>query len=323
MAGDRARAGPQAAARAPVAARGAARGGARQLLEALDSRRYESFVNRFGRALRARPRRGAGPWSVARARGCARADRRPLRLVPKAARRIDADSPPDDYHRLRIRGKRLRYTLEFLGDLYPDDTKPLVKRLTALQDILGEHHDAVVAIERLRDLAAAGDDRLAPPTAFAMGEIAERYRRRAAELEPEARAAYKRDHREAVEGAPDASSSAAAHRPTGTTGWPLGSRAPRRARRSRRRRLDARVDAVLADLLDESVALELATDWVAPRRGRGRRRARSSWSASSPSVFPPVKSTSSMLAASRTNQRGGSSPPASASTSSVRRSAFA
>lgn len=163
-----------------------------ELLAALDSRRYESFVNRFGRALRARPRRGAGPWSVGAREAAPDLIQGRFASFRKAARRIGADSPPDDYHRLRIRGKRLRYTLEFLGDLYPEDAKPIVKRLTVLQDILGEHHDAVVAIERLRDLAAAGDDRLAPPTAFAMGEIAERYRRRAAELEPEARAAYKR-----------------------------------------------------------------------------------------------------------------------------------
>jgi CHAD domain-containing protein len=162
------------------------------LLQALDSRRYESFVNRFGRALRARPKRGVGPWSVGAREAAPELIERRFASFRKAARRIDADSDPDDYHRLRIRGKRLRYTLEFLGDLYPDDARPLVKRLTALQDILGEHHDAVVATERLRDLAAAGDDRVAPPTAFAMGEIAERYRHRAAELEPQARVAYKR-----------------------------------------------------------------------------------------------------------------------------------
>jgi CHAD domain-containing protein len=161
------------------------------LLESLDSRRYESFVNRFSRALRARPRRGSGPWSVPAREAAPDLIQDRYGKFRKAARRIDDDSEPDDYHRLRIRGKRLRYTLEFLCDLYPDETKPIVKRLTALQDILGEHHDAVVAIERLRDLAAVGDDRLTPPTAFAMGEIAERYRRRAAELEPEARAAYK------------------------------------------------------------------------------------------------------------------------------------
>ena len=163
-----------------------------ELLQALDSRRYESFVNRFGRGLRARPRRGAGPWSVGAREAAPELIESRFASFRKAARRIDADSDPDDYHRLRIRGKRLRYTLEFLGDLYPDDARPLVKRLTGLQDILGEHHDAVVATERLRDLAAAGDDRVAPPTAFAMGEIAERYRRRAAELEPRARVAYKR-----------------------------------------------------------------------------------------------------------------------------------
>ena len=147
--------------------------------------------------------------------------------------------------------------------------------MTALQDILGEHHDAVVAIERLRDLAAAGDDRLAPPTAFAMGEIAERYRRRAAELEPEARAAYKR-----IAGKPWKSlqgtvrgAAVSKRRPTAQPGREFrAARAPGLAQRRLGRPnllvevgdgfLDALVDPVLADLLSEPVAVELVADVV-------------------------------------------------------------
>ena len=78
------------------------------MLEALDSRRYESFVSRFGRALRARPpRSSADPSSPAR-------DIAPLliearfRAFEKAADH-SSEFQPGDYHRLRIRGKRLRY----------------------------------------------------------------------------------------------------------------------------------------------------------------------------------------------------------------------
>jgi CHAD domain-containing protein len=45
-----------------------------------------------------------------------------------------------------------------------------VRQAKAFQNVLGEHQDAVVAGERLRELAAAGDAALA----FAAGRIAER-----------------------------------------------------------------------------------------------------------------------------------------------------
>src|SRR5262249_47821530 len=86
------------------------------------------------------------------------------------------ESPAADYHRLRIDCKRLRYALEFLADLYPDGARPLVKRLVVLQDVLGLHQDADVAISRLRGLARERADVLAAPTIFAGGEIAGRYR---------------------------------------------------------------------------------------------------------------------------------------------------
>jgi hypothetical protein len=52
----------------------------------------------------------------------------------------------------------------------------LVKRLVALQDTLGRHQDAQVAILRLRALATDEKRPLDTATVFAMGEVAERYR---------------------------------------------------------------------------------------------------------------------------------------------------
>jgi CHAD domain-containing protein len=146
------------------------------LLEALDSRRYDTFVKRLGRALRAR-RGGAQPPANMPARAVAPdlIERR-FRAVRKGGKAITPASPPADYHRLRIRAKRLRYALEFLADVYPGSTRPLVRRLVALQDVLGRHQDAAVAIARLRALAVAGDARWPAATTFAMGEVAGRYR---------------------------------------------------------------------------------------------------------------------------------------------------
>jgi len=162
------------------------------MLEALDSRRYESFVNRFGRALRARPPRNSALWSApARQVAPALIEAR-FRAVRRAVKGLDPDSQAGDYHRLRIHGKRLRYALEFFAELYPKPTLALSKRLAALQDILGLHQDADVAIARLHALVAESSDRLEPATVFAMGQIAERYRRSMGDLRAEVPAATAR-----------------------------------------------------------------------------------------------------------------------------------
>ncbi len=99
------------------------------MLEMLDSRRYEAFVSRFGRTLRARHLARSGPASrPARALAPDLIESR-FRSVRKAGARIGPASPATDYHRLRIRCKRLRYALEFLADLYPGETRPLIRRL--------------------------------------------------------------------------------------------------------------------------------------------------------------------------------------------------
>lgn len=162
------------------------------MLEALDSRRYEAFVRDFGRYLRGpRLRSSSAGRLPARAVAPDLIEKR-FKQLRKSAEQIGPDSEPADYHLVRIRGKRFRYALEFLLDVYPGRTQPLLKRLIALQDVLGLHQDADVAITRLRRLAAERGDELQPTTVFAMGEIAERHRARAAELRAEFPAVYKR-----------------------------------------------------------------------------------------------------------------------------------
>ena len=59
-------------------------------------------------------------------------------------------------HRLRIAGKRLRYTLEFFEEVLAPQTGDLIKRMKELQDHLGDLQDAVVASELLRDFLTWG-----------------------------------------------------------------------------------------------------------------------------------------------------------------------
>jgi CHAD domain-containing protein len=53
-------------------------------------------------------------------------------------------------HELRIAGKWLRYTLEFVKDALGDDAGPLIARVTALQDHLGLMNDADVSASMAR-----------------------------------------------------------------------------------------------------------------------------------------------------------------------------
>ena len=77
-------------------------------------------------------------------------------------RAITPESPPDEYHELRKKGKELRYLLELFGTpLFDADVvTPLVKALKGLQDVLGLHQDREVQIEMLREL---GHDLVARP----------------------------------------------------------------------------------------------------------------------------------------------------------------
>jgi CHAD domain-containing protein len=163
-----------------------------QMLELLDSRRYETFVARFGRALRAAAPSPTGPAAQPALAVAPDLIERRFRAVRKGAGRIGPESPAGDYHRLRIRCKRLRYALEFLADVYPGKTRPVVRRLVALQDLLGAHQDADIAIARLRGLAVERGRELEPGTVFAMGEIAERYRWSMVELRSRFPAVYAR-----------------------------------------------------------------------------------------------------------------------------------
>jgi triphosphatase len=167
-------------------------GARREMLAALESRRYDSFVRRFGRTLRARHTVRSGPASLpAPAIAPDLIDAR-WASVRKAAKQIGRSATAEDYHRLRIRCKRFRYALEFLTDVYAGRARPVLKQLVGLQDVLGDHQDAVVAMDRLRALASESGAELAPETVFAMGEIAERYRQSVAELREQVPPAYRR-----------------------------------------------------------------------------------------------------------------------------------
>jgi len=114
---------------------------------------------------------------------------RELRRLLAQVRKLGKAPADDQLHELRIRVKRVRYAAE-LGGLPPGArTARVIRAATLLQDILGEHQDAVVAEERIRAQAYRIGS---PQVAFVAGRLAERQRRRRTELQRHLPAAWKR-----------------------------------------------------------------------------------------------------------------------------------
>lgn len=62
----------------------------------------------------------------------------------------------EQYHQLRIDVKILRYTLEFFREVLGPSSKDLIQDLKALQDNLGDMHDAAVAVDLLEGFEKYG-----------------------------------------------------------------------------------------------------------------------------------------------------------------------
>jgi CHAD domain-containing protein len=154
----------------------------RRLLAALDSARYQRLLKGFiSLVVQGPPRRfaAAGVRAVIAVPDLV-AQRH--RNVLKGAKRARKSEVAEDFHRLRIRCKRLRYSLEFSAGLYGGSTDRFVRRMARLQDALGLMQDAEVATEQLLAITAEHGSDLPPSTIFAMGSVAERYRDEAADL---------------------------------------------------------------------------------------------------------------------------------------------
>jgi len=160
---------------------GERRSSRRDLIAALDSARWDRLAAGLVAMVRQPPfRRSPLYRSPAVAEVVDLVEHR-HRAVVKAGRRAKRSGVPGDFHRLRIRCKRLRYSLEFTADLYGGRTERFTRRLAKVQDLLGLMQDAEVATTRLLGLARTGSQ-LPAATVFAMGGVAERYRTEAAGL---------------------------------------------------------------------------------------------------------------------------------------------
>jgi triphosphatase len=166
----------------------------RLMLRRLDSRRYARLVESFGAFLERGPSRRAQASRRPILAAAPDLVRKPYRKMRKLGDPLTEESSGEEYHELRKKGKRLRYALEFLSAIYGDPAKDLIKALKELQDVLGDHQDAEVAVAHLRELAASRgrSPKLSPETTFVMGGVAHRYEVQARELRVAFPEAYSR-----------------------------------------------------------------------------------------------------------------------------------
>lgn len=138
------------------------------LLDALHSERYFELLDAFELAVESL----AEVTSEQKEREIARGELHELRRAAKQLAPAPAD---DELHALRITAKRARYGAELVAaGRSSKQLRGYLEALKELQDVVGEHQDAVVAEATLRKLARAR-------TAIAAGRLIECERQRRAE----------------------------------------------------------------------------------------------------------------------------------------------
>jgi CHAD domain-containing protein len=138
------------------------------LLAALDSPRYLRLLDRIEETIAEPPVVDADVSLSDVAAGAFRKLRRAVKALPETP--VDAD-----LHGVRIKAKRARYAAELAAPVAGRPAERFVERIKKLQDVLGEHQDAVVAEAHLRALAGRPAGRRA---GFVAGLLAERQRAR-------------------------------------------------------------------------------------------------------------------------------------------------
>ncbi len=138
------------------------------LLKGLCSARYTALLDRLIAAAQ-RPRlllRVDARDDAEVLRGLARGPVRSLRNSVAAL----PDEPRDELlHNVRIHVKRARYATESVERAFGKPARALARALVDVQDVLGEHQDAVIAADWLRDAAVKTDDER---VGFAAGQLA-------------------------------------------------------------------------------------------------------------------------------------------------------
>ncbi len=170
-----------------------------ELLHAMRSARYAELLDRLVDAARepallpaadapatdVLPALALGPWKRLR---------NEIRALPEV---------PEDrqLHAIRIRAKRARYAADAVAPAVGPGSRELARSIASLQDVLGDHQDAVVATAWLRAVAGSSDSGAEVFVAGMLAGMLRRDERRTRAAWPAAWRAARRQHR-AVTGHP-------------------------------------------------------------------------------------------------------------------------
>jgi CHAD domain-containing protein len=145
----------------------------RALLRLLDSKDYTRFVKEMGRFVEEDipdPDIGTAEIEPFQVRHVAPSAILSHYEQVRAYETVMSAPTIEQLHALRIRGKYLRYTLECFRETLPPEAGELIREVTAMQDELGEIHDADVAtglikdyVERQAKRAKKGQEYSVPP----------------------------------------------------------------------------------------------------------------------------------------------------------------
>jgi CHAD domain-containing protein len=80
---------------------------------------------------------------------------KPWRKLRKAVKQAGDDPSDDELHQIRIRAKRARYAAEAVEPVIGRPAERFADATADLQEVLGDHHDAVVGEDWLRQAAAS------------------------------------------------------------------------------------------------------------------------------------------------------------------------
>ncbi len=154
-----------------------------ELLEAMASERYADLVDSMMTALR-QGDEGLGDAALPVRKHAAEVLRKRHRKFRKPGSKLKRGSSAEEYHAVRIAAKRFRYSLDSVLPVLPRRQRALrmIDAMKEVQELLGQHQDGAVAIERLRGLVDARGASLPPETLFRMGELVEQCRVRMADI---------------------------------------------------------------------------------------------------------------------------------------------
>jgi len=114
-----------------------------KLLAALDSPRYRELLRRLDEAVR-QPRVATADLSLPRIAA------RQFKKLRKAVKALPTEPSNAELHAVRIEVKRARYAAELAAEEVGRPAARFVDKAKKVQDILGEHQDAVMAESRIR-----------------------------------------------------------------------------------------------------------------------------------------------------------------------------